>query len=84
MNSTTTCAFTNPVLYDGSSVSSSSENFAFNTLTCSTEYATSSGQIYAGGFSYGELIISVLLFFTLMTVAYSFFFSWVRGVKVRS
>jgi len=79
MNSTTTCTFADPLDFQGNTPATSSDSFAFSTQVCSHE-----GVAVSGGFTYGELVTSLLLFFLLITTAYSFFFFWLRGVKVRA
>jgi len=79
MNSTSTCIFADPLDFQGNIPASSTDSFAFSSEVCTIE-----GVAVSGGFTYGELVSSVLLFFLLMVAAYSFFFFWLRGVKVRA
>jgi len=79
MNSTSTCTFADPLDFAGNTPASSTDFWAYSTQVCSIE-----GVAVSGGFTYGELVSSLLLFFILMTAAYAFFFFWLRGVKVRA
>lgn len=45
MNATTTCAYSNPVAFDGSIPSSTLDEFAFASSTCTTIQATSTENI---------------------------------------
>jgi len=80
---TTTCQFGAPVDYSGATPTASSTPFAFSSSTCNVEYSSSTFPSVANGFTYGEVVISVLLFLIFAVVIYSFFWSWVVGVKLK-
>jgi len=89
MNSTTTCTQLNPlVLHDGvlnAPTGSDSGAFQFGSSTCFTVYgqSTSTDPSYYNGFTYGEIVISVLLLLITVAALYSFFWFSVKGVKIR-
>jgi hypothetical protein len=80
---TTTCQYGAPVDYSGATPTASSTPFAFSSSTCNIEYSTSTFQSVANGFTYGEIVISVLVLMIFVVVAYSFFWSWVVGNKIK-
>lgn len=68
------CNFYNPV--------ASGTAFQFASSSCS-KVAGSSTQLYLGGFSYGEMVTSTLLWLIFLITAYQFLFFWLRGIKVK-
>jgi len=93
MNATTTCSYYNAVHWDktgdvGSfqpldSTDPNGTAFQFASSSCSVQYGYSSStdQSVAGGFSYGDLVISTILLLILacaLTLTYFFHFRKVR------
>jgi len=72
MNETWDCSFFNPV-----SIGSST---AFASSSCSV--APSSSVLAASGFTYGEVVISTLLFLLVVATTFSFIFNWAHGIKI--
>lgn len=91
MIASSSCNFSAPIVVSGGDVvpltSSTPDGtpFQFQAAACETEYvkATSSDQLAYNGFTYGEIIISVLLFFALVIIAYAFLWFTTRGVKIQ-
>jgi len=50
---------------------------------CITEVDASSSALYADGFSYGEIINSVLLLFIAVVAVYGFLWFSTKGFKIR-
>jgi len=65
--------------------SSDSGVFQFGSSTCLTLYgqSTSTDSSYYGGFTYGEIVISVFLLISMVAILYSFFWFSVKGIKLR-
>jgi len=74
----TNCSYFNPVEL----VVSSTRTIAFSSSTCST--TTSSVPAVANGFTYGEVVISVLLFLIFCSALYWPFFFWTAGMKIKN
>ncbi len=89
VNSTTTCSYANPLVLTKGALNPASGNdsgaFQFGSSTCTTLYAqsTSTNPSYYNGFTYGEIVISVLLLLITVATLYSFFWFSVKGVKIR-
>jgi hypothetical protein len=84
MIATTTCNFSNPVLFDGSVPSSTSDIFNFASSSCVEETASSTDQLFSGGFSYGEIVISVFLLISCVALLYAFLYFSILGIKIKS
>lgn len=85
MNSTSTCSFSAPLDYQGNAPALPTDiwNFSAESCTTITDNGTStSGISTTGGFTYGELVISMFLFFLLVVTSYTFLYRWVRGHKI--
>jgi hypothetical protein len=80
---TTTCQYGSPVDFNGDTPAASSTPFAFSSSTCNTEYSTSTFPSVANGFTYGEIVISVLALLIFATVLYAFFWGWTVGHKIK-
>ena len=89
MNSTTTCSYSNPLLLDKGALKIPAGNdsgaFQFGSSTCLTLYgqSTSTDPSYYNGFTYGEVVISVLLLLITVAALYSFFWFSVKGVRIK-
>jgi hypothetical protein len=88
-NSTTTCSYSNSLVLDKGALKIPAGNdsgaFQFGSSTCVTLYgeSTSTDPSYYNGFTYGEIVISVLLLLITVVALYSFFWLSVKGVKIR-
>jgi len=73
------CTHTAPVeVASGSWAFSQTDCYATaTTTTSSTAIAT------LNGFTYGDIIISALVFFTFSIVLYGSFHLWLRGIKIK-
>lgn len=78
MTATTTCSYSNPVLFDGTTPTNLKEIFQFSSLICNSDTGTSSPAVY-NGFTYGEIISSIFLFLILIFFLYS---NVVRATKI--
>jgi len=60
-------------------------DWEYASTSCQTSYgfATSSGPMFAGGFSYGEVLITTFLFMLLVLNIYKFMWGWLRGFKIK-
>jgi hypothetical protein len=80
------CDFSNPQVFYGGQMeapASSTPDYApvvFASSTC--ENSSSTGAIYFGGFSQGEIIISAFLFLLLWAFLFSFFVVKFFGIKI--
>lgn len=90
MFATSTCTFSAPVDYQGNAPALPTDIWNFSAQNCSTEYETASSTPGSStietvnGFSRGELVNGFFLLAILIVVAYSFFFIWIRGVKIKT
>jgi len=91
-SSTTTCKFDAPLYWDKArglvppdAGLSTGNAFQYSNATCTTIYDTSSSsQPYvAGGFTYGEVVVSVLIFAALVAGLYAFLWFSTKGIKVK-
>jgi hypothetical protein len=88
-DSTTTCSYSNPLLLNKGALKVPAGNdsgaFQFGSSTCLTLYGqnTSTDPSYYNGFTYGEIVISVLLLLITVAALYSFFWFSVRGLRIR-
>lgn len=88
-NATTTCSYSNPLVLDKGALKVPAGNdsgaFQFGSSTCMTVYgqSTSTDPSYYNGFTYGEIVISVLLLLITIAALYSLFWFSVKGVKIR-
>jgi len=76
MNELFECSYSQPVEISAGS----STGVSFASSTCSVSSSTAIRA--AGGFTYGEIVISVFLFLIFLTTAYQFIFNWTRGIKI--
>ena len=78
---TTTCEYYNPVEIGTTSVRTTQ----FGSSTCYTlaDVGSSSQPYVAGGFTYGEMVVSVLLFVGVVAGLYAFLWFTTHGVKIR-
>jgi len=81
MNASTTCTFSDPVDFTGSTPSSTLDSFNFRTMSCATDYASTTET--QNGFTRGELVNGFFLLALLVVVAYAFLYFWVRGIKIK-
>lgn len=70
MTSTTTCQFSVPLRYDGTTPEQYVSSFQYAQSVCVTEYSASSTILTSFGFTYGEIVISFFLF--LVIIGYIF------------
>jgi len=89
-DSTTTCTYSNPLVIGHGVLRNATSGddkvpFEFGSSTCATLYGinTSTDPSYYNGFTYGEIVISVLVLLITVAVFYSFFWFSVRGVKIK-
>ena len=71
-------------IYEGSPPNGAA--FQFASTTCQTIYApanSSTAPLYAGGFTYGEIVVSVLLFVAVVWSLYAFLWLTTKGVRIR-
>lgn len=80
MNASTTCTLSGPVDFQGNTPSSTLDAFNFSTMSCATDYASTTETV--GGFTRGELVNGYFLLAILVVIAYGFFYLWLRGVKI--
>jgi len=82
LNSTTTCAYSSPLTWDGDTPTNHSENFAFSAGECATLYNETSTPGVYNGFTYGEIVATTFLFFIAFLGSYAFYWFTVhRPVK---
>jgi len=82
MNATTTCTLSNPVDFQGNAPTAITDVWNFDTQSCNSSYDTTSSTVsVSSGFTYGELVISWLLFIFLIAFLYNFLYHWISGYK---
>jgi len=84
------CENSNPVYWEkivsstgeliplGSSSAPTGAYFQFSSSSCS-----STDILAYNGFTYGDLLLTIFSFFTLVLLLYWFFHTWIFGVKVK-
>lgn len=81
---TTTCAYSVPLNRLGAAPGNN-ENWNFASSNCQTISQTDASSTIAttGGFTYGDIVISVMLFLIFAAVLYSFLWSSVNHVRIK-
>jgi hypothetical protein len=85
MISTSTCIYTNPVLYNGNLPTGTNQVFNFASSTCSTQTTATSSTLPAvyNGFSYDGIIINFFLFIITAVMIYTFIYDWSAGIRAK-
>lgn len=93
MNSTSSCSFSNPYYFNGTNIVPvdnslhEGQSFAYASETCQTDFSpvtSSTGNSYYGGFSYGQIVLSTLLFIVVVCLAELLYFLHFRRIKIRN
>jgi len=90
MTSTIICSYINPVWKSTSTIDGEAANFQFGSSTCEYQQPevqlTISSSVFpsvSGGFTYGEVVNSVLLFLIFATTFYALIYFSVNFFKIK-
>jgi len=80
---TTTCSFSVPKLYNGATPTSTAQHWNYGSSTCSLAISSSTQVSVVNGFTYGEIVITVLLFLIFCSQFFWPLWGWIRGIKIK-
>ena len=86
MNATTTCSYTTPLDGNGNPPVNQIDVWNYASSSCQTTYGYSSSTdaSYAGGISYGNLVIATFLFLILSCAITITYFLHFRKVRIKN